>query len=104
MIGPRPSSTRCARAGSGCRKTDRPTTMTDRATIEPPAPASVSELSARMSEEAVRLDKELGEVELLISQARAEATRHETRRAAAAEKLTAAIAGGASGEAAPDTA
>jgi len=66
--------------------------MTDRATTEPPAPASLSELSARMSEEAVRLDKELGEVELLISQARTEATRHETRRAAAAEKLTVALA------------
>ncbi len=78
--------------------------MTDRATIEPPAPASVSELSARMSEEAVRLDKELGEVELLIAQARTEATRHETRRAAAAEKLTAALAAAsARGEPAGDT-
>jgi two-component system sensor histidine kinase DegS len=78
--------------------------MTDRATTEPTAPASLSELSARMAEETVRLDKELGEVELLISQARAEATRHETRRAAAAEKLVAAMAGTTPGEAAPDTA
>jgi hypothetical protein len=45
-----------------------------------------------MSEEAVRLDKELGEVDLLVSQARTEATRHETRRLAAAEKLTATLA------------
>lgn len=78
--------------------------MTDRATTEPTAPASLSELSALMAEETVRLDKELGEVELLISQARAEAARHETRRVAAAEKLTVAMAGGAPGEAAPDTA
>jgi two-component system sensor histidine kinase DegS len=57
-----------------------------------------------MSEEAVRLDKELGEVELLIAQARTEATRHETRRAAAAEKLTAALAAAAArGEPAGDT-
>ena len=54
--------------------------MTDPATAEPTAPASLSELSARMAEETARLDKELGEVELLIAQARAEATRHETRR------------------------
>jgi two-component system sensor histidine kinase DegS len=65
--------------------------MTKRATTEPTAPASVPELAARMAEETVRLDKELTEVELLIAQARTEATRHETRRAAAAEKLTAAL-------------
>jgi two-component system sensor histidine kinase DegS len=76
--------------------------MTNPATTEPTAPATLSELSERMAEEAVRLDKELGEVELLIAQARAEATRHETRRAAAAEKVTAATAG-PPGEAAPDT-
>ena len=66
--------------------------MTDPATTEPTAPASLSELSALMADEAARLDKELGEVELLISQARAEATRHETRRAAAAEKLATVLA------------
>ena len=79
--------------------------MTDRATTEPTAPASVSELAARMAEETVRLDKELTEVELLIAQARTESTRHETRRAAAAEKLTAALAAAAArGEPAGDTA
>ncbi len=66
--------------------------MTDPATSELPAPASLSELSAQMSQEAVRLDRELGEVELLISQARTEATRHEGRRAAAADKLAGALA------------
>jgi two-component system sensor histidine kinase DegS len=73
--------------------------MTNRAITEPTAPATVSELAARMAEETVRLDKELSEVELLIAQARTESTRHETRRAAAAEKLTAALAAAAaSGE------
>jgi two-component system sensor histidine kinase DegS len=79
--------------------------MTERATTEPTAPASQSELSERMSEEVVRLDKELGEVELLISQARTEATRHEARRVAAAEKVTAALAAATTkGDGPPDTA
>lgn len=78
--------------------------MTSRATTEPTAPASVPELAARMAEETVRLDKELTEVELLIAQARTESTRHETRRAAAADKLAAALAAtAASGEPAGDT-
>ena len=79
--------------------------MTSRATTEPTAPASVPELAARMAEETVRLDKELTEVELLIAQARTESTRHETRRAAAAEKLTAAVAAAAArGEPVADSA
>jgi two-component system sensor histidine kinase DegS len=81
--------------------------MTSRATTEPKAepadPASVPELAARMAEETVRLDKELTEVELLITQARTESTRHETRRAAAAEKLTAAVGAAARGETGGDT-
>jgi two-component system sensor histidine kinase DegS len=78
--------------------------MTDQATTEPTAPVSPSELSERMLEEVVRLDRELGEVELLISQARTEATRHEARRAAAAEKVTAALAGASGrGEGTPDS-
>ncbi len=56
------------------------------------APAGSSELAARMAEEAVRLGIELGEVELLIAQARTEATRHETRRTTATEKLAALLA------------
>jgi two-component system sensor histidine kinase DegS len=77
--------------------------MTNRASTEPTAPASVPELAARMAEEAVRLDKELSEVDLLIAQARTESTRHETRRTAAAEKLTTAQAAAARGGAASDT-
>ena len=66
--------------------------MTDRAATEPTAPASVTDVAVRMGDEIAVLDKELGEVELLITQARTEATRHETRRAAAAEKITAGTA------------
>jgi two-component system sensor histidine kinase DegS len=77
--------------------------MTDSATTEPIAPASLSELSALMAEETVRLDKELGEVELLISQARAEANRHEARRAAAAEKLAGVLGAAPAGQPSPDT-
>ena len=63
--------------------------MTDSA----PAPAlapptSLPELGARFADELAHLDAELGEVDLLIAQARTEATRHETRRAAASDKLT----------------
>ena len=77
--------------------------MTDSASTEPAAAASLSDLSALMAEETVRLDKELGEVELLISQARAEATRHETRRAAAAEKLATILAAAPAGQPPADT-
>ena len=43
-----------------------------------------------MADEVTQLEKELTEVDLLIEQARTEAGRHETRRAAMADKLTAA--------------
>ena len=63
--------------------------MTDVAPALPP-PTSLPELSGRMAEELIQLENELAEVDLLIAQARTEATRHESRRAAAAEKLTTA--------------
>jgi two-component system sensor histidine kinase DegS len=70
----------------------------------PPAPSSVPELAQRMSEEAVRLGIELGEVELLTTQARTEASRHEARRAAASDKLAAMVqAAASSGGPPPDT-
>jgi two-component system, NarL family, sensor histidine kinase DegS len=51
-------------------------------------PASgIDALSARLADDLITLDKELGEVDLLISQARTEATRHEARRTAASDKL-----------------
>jgi len=65
--------------------------MTDLAPPTAP-PTSLPELAGRMADELSHLDSELGEVDLLIAQARTEATRHETRRAAAAEKITTATA------------
>ena len=42
--------------------------------------------------ELARLDTELDEIDLLVPQARNEATRHEARRAAGADKVTEALA------------
>jgi len=56
-----------------------------------------SDLAARLSGEIAQLDKELAEIDLLIGQARAEALRHEARRAATAEKLAAAVAAASAG-------
>ena len=70
-----------------------------------PTASSVPELAQRMSEEAVRLGIELGEVEQLIAQARTEAARHEARRAAISDKLAAMVqAAASSGGPPPDTA
>ena len=69
--------------------------MTDTAQ-SPAPPSSLPELSGQMADELARLEAELSEVELLIEQARTEAGRHETRRVAAAEKLTTATAAAAS--------
>jgi two-component system sensor histidine kinase DegS len=63
--------------------------MTDEAPAAPP-PETLPALSGRMADELARLDVELGEVDLLITQARTEAGRHETRRVAASDKLTTA--------------
>ena len=53
----------------------------------PPPPATLAGVLARLGEDLVGLDRELGEVDLLVTQAKAEAARHEGRRAQAAEKL-----------------
>ena len=45
-----------------------------------------------MADELARLDNELGEVDLLITQAQTEAARHETRRAAGRARSTEALA------------
>src|SRR3954467_498736 len=87
----------CARAGSGCRKTEpipsqaNEMTMTD-AVASPTTPLTLPALSDRIAEELARLDTELGEIDLLIAQAKTEADRHETRRTAGAEKLASATA------------
>jgi two-component system, NarL family, sensor histidine kinase DegS len=67
--------------------------MTDPAPTEPSAatPATLGQLSRRMADELARLDSELVEVDLLVNQARTEASRHEARRVAAAEKLATAM-------------
>jgi two-component system, NarL family, sensor histidine kinase DegS len=51
------------------------------------APTTIGELAARLSEDLATLDNELSEVDVLITQARSEAGRHEARRFAAEEKL-----------------
>jgi len=56
-----------------------------------------SDLAARLSGEIAQLDKELAEIDLLVGQARAEAGRHEARRAATAEQLAAAVAAASAG-------
>ena len=48
---------------------------------------SAADLAARMTTEAVDLQAEVEEIELLINQAKTEASRHEARRTAAVEKL-----------------
>jgi hypothetical protein len=53
---------------------------------------TIGELAARLSDDLVKLDNELSEVDVLITQARSEAGRHEARRAAADEKLAALTA------------
>ncbi len=54
------------------------------------APATtVEELASRLADDLLKLDAELGEVDQLISQAKAESARHEGRRSAAADKVEA---------------
>jgi two-component system sensor histidine kinase DegS len=49
----------------------------------------LADVTGRVRREADDLERELAEVEMLIAQARTEASRHEARRTAAAEKLAA---------------
>jgi two-component system, NarL family, sensor histidine kinase DegS len=62
----------------------------------PPEPAisSFAELAERLASDGASLAREIGEVDLLITQARSEAARHEARRATAADKLATATGGG----------
>ena len=54
------------------------------------APATtIGELADRLADDLLKLDAELGEVDLIITQAKAEAARHETRRSAATDKVAA---------------
>ena len=77
--------------------------MTNPATEKTGGPASPVEISAKMAEESAGLERELGEIDILIAQARAEVIRHEGRRTAAVDKLAAAVAAAsARGETAAD--
>ena len=49
--------------------------------------SGVDALSTRLADDLLTLDKELDEVDLLISQAKTEAARHEARRTSVADKL-----------------
>ena len=49
--------------------------------------ASAADFATRLADEAALMKREADEIDLLINQAKTEATRHETRRSAAAEKL-----------------
>jgi two-component system sensor histidine kinase DegS len=61
--------------------------MTDPAATAPAA--TLGDLSGRLADDLLRLDGELREVDSLVTQANTEATRHEARRATAAEKFEA---------------
>jgi two-component system, NarL family, sensor histidine kinase DegS len=51
------------------------------------APGSLADVAARAASQAATLDRELAEIDMLVSQARVEAERHELKRAQAQEKL-----------------
>jgi two-component system sensor histidine kinase DegS len=51
------------------------------------------ELASQFAAEATQLDEELAEIDMLVSQASTEATRHEARRVTAAERLAGAADG-----------
>jgi two-component system, NarL family, sensor histidine kinase DegS len=51
------------------------------------APSGIEALSTRLADDLVQLDKELSEIDLLVTQAKAEAARHEGRRSIAADKF-----------------
>ncbi len=57
-------------------------------TIAEPA-GGLQGLSGRLADDLATLDKELTEVDLLVTQAKAESTRHEARRASTIDKLAA---------------
>lgn len=52
-----------------------------------PPPATGEELAARLADDVAALDRELVEIDMLVGQARTEATRHEQKRAQAAERI-----------------
>ncbi len=55
----------------------------------PPAATASGGLTERLATDLLTLDAELSEVDLLVTQAKAEAIRHESRRSTASDKLAA---------------
>ena len=55
------------------------------------APTSAGDLAARVAAEIQSLDHELTEIEMLVTQARTEAGRHEQKRVQATERLSSAV-------------
>ena len=58
-----------------------------------PPPASSTQLAAVLGADVAGLDRELVEIDMLVGQAKAEAVRHEQKRAQLAEKLSSAESG-----------
>ena len=52
-----------------------------------PAASSLDALSTRLADDLLTIDKELGEIDLLITQAKAESGRHEGKRSIASDKF-----------------
>ncbi len=59
-------------------------------TTPEPVPLSLPEIAERTRREVDLLSREIGEIELLVAQARSEATRHETKRSQALDKIKSA--------------
>jgi len=59
--------------------------------IAPAPPATLADIVARLETDGAGLDRELGEVDLLVAQARAEGVRHDGRRTQTADKLAALV-------------
>jgi two-component system sensor histidine kinase DegS len=65
-------------------------TEQDVASIDPGAPpATLADVAQRVAQRVTTLDGELAEIEMLVTQARTEAERHELKRAQTAEKFAA---------------
>jgi len=63
-----------------------------------PSPSSRADLAADVAAEAAILERELGEVELLLGQVRTESERHEARRVQTADRFEAIVKSGRSGD------
>ena len=68
-----------------------------------PLPLPLLEIAERARREVDLLSREIGEIELLVQQARSEAGRHEQKRSAAADKLKGPAGKDADGEAPDET-